>query len=98
MMYQYGTAIAENRICIFGESEEATEFAMFEPYYGDANRDGVVNTADAVAILKDLVELTELTDKGMLNADVDLSEDVDTTDVTIILQYCADMIAELPVR
>jgi hypothetical protein len=34
----------------------------------------------------------------MLNADVNLDDAVDTVDATIILQYCADMIAALPVK
>ena len=97
MLYQYGVAVAVDSICIF-TGGEATEFKMFEILYGDANRDGKVNTADAVSILKHAANLSVLGDKAMLNADVNLDDAVDTVDATIILQYCAGMILALPVE
>ena len=98
MKYQYGEAIAEEALYIFGDKAEATEFKMFEPFYGDANRDGNVNTSDAVVVLKYLAQLSTLDSKAFANADVNRDGLVDTMDVTYILQYCADMIAALPVK
>jgi hypothetical protein len=98
MKYQYGVAIGEEDICIFGEKAEAPEFSMFEVLYGDANRDGKVNTADAVAILRHAATLVMLGEKAMLNADVNLDGSIDTVDATIILQFAAGMVLTLPVE
>lgn len=66
--------------------------------WGDANCDGVVEIADATLILQYLTNKDEyqLTDKGMINADVDGEEGVTAGDALVIQQYDAGIVKSLP--
>lgn len=55
-------------------------------YYGDINLDGVVNLDDSVVLDEYLQENTDLTDKALSNADVNVDGKVDLVDVDIIKQ------------
>jgi len=63
---------------------------------GDANEDGLVNAADAAAILRHLVRLTTLTDQGLLNAKVtDGPGQVSAADAAKILRWLVRLEKEL---
>ena len=63
---------------------------------GDANGDTVVDTRDAVVILKLAAGMTTLTEEQAKAADVNHDGIADTRDVVIILKFMAGMISELP--
>ncbi len=66
--------------------------------WGDANCDGKVEIADATLILQFLTNKDEynLTDKGMINADVDGVPGVTAGDALVIQQLDAGIITSLP--
>ena len=62
--------------------------------YGDVSGDGVVNTADAVIILKLAAGSLQLNELPNFNAaDANMDGSVNTADAVAILKYCAGMIA-----
>ena len=63
---------------------------------GDANSDGVVDTRDAVIILKYAANMTTLTEDQLIAADVNHDGVADTRDVVVILKFMAGMIPEIP--
>ncbi|MBQ9950391.1 MAG: Ig-like domain-containing protein [Clostridia bacterium] len=67
-----------------------------EPEYilGDVNGDGVVNTGDAVMILRHVAELIELTPEQLLPADANKDDVVNTGDAVAILRFAAGIITE----
>lgn len=60
---------------------------------GDVNRDGKVNTADSVEVLRSAAELDVLSAEDAASADVNRDGAVDTGDAALILQYAAEKIA-----
>ena len=64
---------------------------------GDVNKDGKVSEDDAKLIQKYLVNSTTFTDAQKVIADVDMSGEVDVTDVTQIQRYIAGTVKSLPV-
>ena len=70
----------------------------FEGLYGDANCDGQVTAADAAAILRSLVNLAQLSQQGMINADVDGDGEVTAADASAILRYIVKLIEKFPVE
>lgn len=65
-----------------------------EPMTGDLNGDGVVNTADAVSVLKYAAEMTELDEVQLKAGDCNHDGSVNTGDAVLILKYAAGMITE----
>ena len=68
--------------------------------YGDANDDGVVTSADAALVLRSLVGLSTITEKGMINADVapDFDGVPNSADAAAILRYVVGIINEFEVE
>lgn len=66
--------------------------------YGDANVDGKVSTADAVAILQSIAnkDKYELKPQGKKNGDVDGEEGITANDALVILKKDAGVIDKLP--
>ena len=62
---------------------------------GDVDMDGIVDTADATLILRQLAELQELSADQQKVADVDRNGKIETFDVQKILEYVAKL-AEQP--
>ena len=59
--------------------------------FGDCNMDDVVNTADAVAILKHCAGMKLLTDTPLRLADANIDKSVNTTDAVKVLKIAAGM-------
>ena len=78
-------------------AEDITITALYT-LYGDCDGDGVVNTKDAVVILKYAAEMMTLEENGLIAANVnfdkndDGSEKVNTADAVLVLKFAADMI------
>ncbi len=68
--------------------------------YGDANCDGKVALADAVAILQYLANSSKypLTDEGKANADVDGEGGITANDALVLQKYDAGSVTTLPVK
>lgn len=60
---------------------------------GDLDRNGDVDTADSVLLLRYQAEYLELSEIQMESADVNGDDSVDTRDAAFILRYAAEMIA-----
>ena len=75
---------------------EPTTTGTTETKYGDANEDGKINMADAVAVLQNLANGTKypLTPQGETNADCDGSSGLTGTDARTILRVEAGEIAQ----
>ena len=79
-----------------GETKtEAIPATGEEILWGDANRDGNVNTKDATRILRYYAELTPASEIDLIAADVNGDGNVNTKDATRILRYYADLIDSL---
>ena len=63
---------------------------------GDANLDGKITSADAAAILRAVVGLSDLAVEGAINADVDGNGEVTAADAALILQYVVGLIDAFP--
>ena len=61
---------------------------------GDLSGDGVINTADAVIVLKYSAEITQLADNQLAAGDTNHDGKVNTADAVMILRYAAGMITE----
>ena len=61
---------------------------------GDINEDGVVNTGDAVYVLKYSAGMIQLDNYGIDMADVNSDKTVNTGDAVLILKYSAGMIPD----
>lgn len=61
---------------------------------GDLSGDGVINTADAVIVLKYSAEITQLADNQLAAGDTNHDGKVTTADAVMILRYAAGMITE----
>ena len=78
-------------------AEDITITALYT-LYGDCDGDGVVNTKDAVVILKYAAEMMELDENGLIAANVNFdkedtgAEKVNTADAVLVLKFAADMI------
>ena len=66
--------------------------------YGDLNGDGVVDTNDAMFVLRYDARSLTLSDAQLTIADVNGDGVVDTNDAILILQYDAKIITEFPVK
>ncbi len=79
---------------------ECTTGGTSEIVYGDANCDGTVTMADAVAILQNLANSDKypITDEGRKNADVDGEAGVTAMDALTIQQYDSGAVKELPIK
>lgn len=64
--------------------------------YGDVNRDGAVDTADAVLVLQRAAGLIGDDDLDMTAADVNGDKAIDTADAVLILQRAAKLIERFP--
>lgn len=64
---------------------------------GDANRDGVTNSFDALEVLQFTAGQGILIDKERIRADVNQDGVVNAIDAQLILQYDAGLIEGLPV-
>ncbi len=77
-----------------------TEPETKAPVYGDANCDGSVNVADAVAVLQYVANKTKypLDDEGYINADIDGTVGITGTDAMVIQQVDAGIVktSDLP--
>lgn len=65
--------------------------AIPEPIWGDADCSGVVTAADAAAVLRYLAGLSELSEQGCLNANVNGDLLVSAADAATILRYLAGL-------
>lgn len=61
---------------------------------GDVTEDSVVNTSDAVMILKHAADIVKLSESQIDAADTTKDETVNTADAVLILKYAAGMISE----
>jgi len=61
---------------------------------GDADDNGIVNAADAAAILRHLVKLKMLTEQGLANADADGNGIVNAADAAAILRWLVKLDAK----
>ena len=67
--------------------------------YGDVNANGVVDSNDAILILRyDAKVLSELTESQKLAANVDGTEVIDSNDAILILRFDAKTITKFPVE
>ena len=75
-------------------TRDRADIVQFVPLYGDANCDGIVTAADAALVLRSLVGLSTITEKGMINADVapDFDGVPNAADAAAILRYLVGMI------
>lgn len=69
----------------------------YSSVYGDVNCDGVVTAADAVLLQKYLNGYVFLNYTQLANADCQRDNVLDTTDITVILQYLINNLSALPV-
>ena len=87
---------------IAGGKKETLTFTVSEepvsnqPYYGDANCDGTINVADAVAVLQYVANQTKypLTDDGRVNADIDGAAGITGTDAIVIQKLDAGVVKQ----
>ena len=68
----------------------------FSVHPGDVDLNSIVQAYDASLILKYLVDLIELSEQQLLNANVSMDETVSALDATFILQYVVGTIDVLP--
>ncbi len=68
----------------------------FSVHPGDVDLNGIVQAYDASLILKYLVDLIELSEQQLSNANVSMDETVSALDATFILQYVVGTIDLLP--
>ncbi|MDO4565365.1 MAG: dockerin type I repeat-containing protein [Clostridia bacterium] len=66
--------------------------------YGDANCDGEVEALDASAILRHIVKLAELTERGKLLGDVDGDGVISAADAASVLRWVVRIIDKFPVE
>ncbi|MDO4564522.1 MAG: dockerin type I repeat-containing protein [Clostridia bacterium] len=66
-------------------------------FYGDANVDGEITASDAAAILRHIVRLQQLTEQGLLNAEVDGDGAITASDAAQVLRYIVRIVDSLPV-
>ena len=64
--------------------------------YGDINNDGDINVVDAVAVMRHILELEELTKHQVLAADVNNDGEVNVIDVSLIMHKALGLIEEFP--
>ena len=64
--------------------------------FGDANCDEKVTAADAAAVLRSLVGLSELSMRGAIQADADGVDGISAQDAATILRYVVRLIETLP--
>lgn len=69
----------------------------FATLYGDVNCDGKVSAADAVLLQKYLNGSVYLNCAQLANADCQRDGMLDSTDITVILQYLIDNLLDLPI-
>ena len=69
----------------------------FATLYGDVNCDGKVSAADAVLLQKYLNGSVYLNCAQLANADCQRDSVLDSTDITVILQYLIDNLLDLPI-
>ncbi|MDE3056600.1 MAG: T9SS type A sorting domain-containing protein [Bacteroidota bacterium] len=70
--------------------------AILAPAYGDVDKNGKIQAADAAAILKYLVGIDSLDAQSLLNADVTNNGFVSALDATAILKYVVHLINSFP--
>lgn len=92
---QDGLITKNDSTLIFKKANEVIEELPIK--MGDVNKDGKVAEDDAKLIQKYLVNSTTFTDEQKVIADVDMSGEVDVTDVTQIQRYIAGTVKSLPV-
>ena len=65
--------------------------------YGDVNCDGTIDILDAVLLQKYLNGSVQLNYTQLANADCQRDSVLDSTDITVILQYLIDNLLDLPI-
>ena len=85
------------------QTERRTVGAKLHPFglgvlYGDANCDGRVTAADASLVLRAIVGVQALSDRGMKNAKVDGAEALSVQDAALILRAVVWLIERFPVE
>ena len=72
--------------------------AQFAVKPGDVTGDGVVNSGDAIEVLRHDAKSVMLTDAQLAAANVDGNDRVDSNDAILILQYDAKAISKFPIE
>ena len=65
--------------------------------YGDINCDGVIDVTDAVMLQKYLNDSVSLNYAQLANADCQKDEQIDSTDVVVLMQFLLNSFTSLPV-
>ena len=68
------------------------------PSLGDVTCDGIINTSDAVCVLKHTAGMITLSDNYFILGDVNRDGKVNTADATMILRYAAGIIGEFTIN
>ena len=77
--------------CDFDNVTEHLDVCALMYRYGNCNLDDVINTSDAVAILKHCADIKPLTDNALLLADANMDKSVNTADAVKVLKIAAGM-------
>ncbi|MDQ2086135.1 carbohydrate-binding domain-containing protein [Herbivorax sp. ANBcel31] len=74
----------------------ATITASAAPFYGDINKDGVVDSTDGVVMNRHILDIDKVSDTSMM----DLNGDgvIDSTDYVLLKRYILDIISVFPVE
>lgn len=97
--YVNGTSIHKYSVATDNGSVTVKSSALTATIYGDANCDGTVDIADAVAVAAYVgdAEKNTLTEQGIINADVQATGNgLNAGDTLAIQQYLARVVEELP--
>jgi hypothetical protein len=100
---KYATTLTAGAVVV-GTPDDTPENPDDKPgevtLYGDANCDGEVDIMDVIAVNKFLLGSGKLTDTGKLNADVDQTKTVDTTDSLNIIKLVVEIWtqADMPIK
>ena len=92
------TAGTSDSVYLSTTSKAVTKVASFQygekPAYtlGDVNGDGIINSADAILVLRYAVELGDLTDTQKLAANVNKDAVINSADAILILRYAVGKI------
>lgn len=76
---------------------EGVSDPLYADLYGDVNGDGTVDVADAVMLQRYLNGYELLNQRQLANADCQLDNVLDTTDITVIMQYLICNLTAMPV-
>ena len=85
---------------VLSEDSQTASSATIRRYilFGDANRDGIVNSDDSVLILRFSVEIISASDIDWEACDVSADGKVLANDASMILRYLVGLISEFPAK